>query len=75
MLKISDCRRKKAAAAGGRGYCRQLSAVGLTVTSECEGEARTIISMFSRLLDRINSEGAGVTLCAKSVADSWRVGA
>lgn len=39
------------------------------------GEARTIISMFSRLLDRINSEGAGGKLCAKSAADSWRVGA
>ena len=36
---IRSCTRE----AGDRGYCRQLSAVGLTVTSECECEARTII--------------------------------
>jgi len=70
---------------GTEEYCRHLSAVGLSVTSEYEDEGQNLyfdVSQDCLIVDEkasrsggIDSEGAGVKLCGKSTTDSRRVGA
>jgi hypothetical protein len=70
---------------GTEEYCRHLSAVGLSVTSEYEDQGQNLyfdVSQDCLIVDEkasrsggIDSEGAGVKLCGKSTTDSRRVGA